>query len=313
MKVVFPYCANNNTSFGSPTGWDLNVANLFSLRGHEVYFGQEYVDSGEKADILFVYERLDLWEDERSKAKWAAYRECADKILLGVFDPTTHGHTSNVPEGCVLVTPFRDLGTQRQVLPYAYYNAMPEPKFSNKTLGWTVRNPFVGSGRPDTAQRVHLDHLRACCRLVQEGYRLIIFSNNTYSEFETVEEARALMDSMRDNPLVSTTDHLPYSEYLSLLGETSVVLPLNGIGSTTEALKLGLLPLAWENVVNIYSHGFARRKYLSLRYNVIYNTLLKFLTDEEVYRAEYQELLRLAAVYDLETSLGFLDQVIERL
>lgn len=313
MKVVFPYCSGSNAAFGSPTGWDLNVARLFSLRGHDVYFGQEFVDSGQRADILFVYERVDLWKDERSQRKWQAYRECADNILLGVFDPSAQGHTSNVPENCILVTPFRDLGTQCMVLPYAYYDTLPEPKFRNKTLGWTVRNPFVGAGLPNSIQKVHLEHLRACCNLVHAGYRLIIFSNHTYSQFDTIEDARFLLDSIKSSPLVVHTNHLPYTEYLALLSETSVVLPLSGIGSTTEALKLGSLPLAWGNVVNVYSSDFPKRTYTSISYNEIYRKLERLLTEENFYISEYERLLRTAAVYDLEASLDFLDKIIMRI
>lgn len=312
MKVVFPYCKDSDTSFGSPTGWDLNIANLFSLRGHEVYFGNEFVESGQKADVLFVYERLDLWDNDRSRDKLVAYQECADKILMGVFDPANTAHLTAPPKNCLLVTPYRSLGTECMVIPYAYYEDRPAPGFDRKTLGWTVRNPFAGK-EMDGPKIVHLEHLKACHKLVEEGYRLVIFSNNSYYEWPTPDKPRILLDELRENPLVTVVDHLPYSEYLALLGETSVVLPLNGIGSTTEALKLGSLPLAWENVVNIYSKVPNGRNYLSITSGVVYDKLSRLLTDEQLYRTEYQVLFDAAGIYSLEESLILLDRVIERL
>ena len=308
MKVAFPYYTYKRGPDGSPTGWNLNIANLFKLRGHEVCFGEEALNS--KADVLFVYNRIDLWENNREQ--WDACLQCADKILLGVFDPNTHGHTSNVPENCTLVTPFRAMGTQCMVLPYAYYETKPEPGFDRKTIGWTVRNPFVGK-EMNGPKPVHLEHLKACYKLVEEGYRLVILSNNSYYEHETLDKALVLLKELQDNPLVTVVDHLPYNQYLELLNKTSVVLPLNGIGSTTEALKLGSLPLAWENVVNIYSSPPNKRNYLSLTYREIHDKLSQLLTDQQFYRTEYQALFEAAAIYDLETALGMLDKVIERL
>jgi len=312
MKIVFPYCEHSDWSHGSPTAWDLNIANLFSLRGHEVYFGQEFVESGQKADVLFVYERLDIWDSDRARKNWAAYQECADKILLGVFNPGNPADLAPAPDNCVLVTPYRSLGTGCMVLPYAFYKDSPEPGFDRKTLGWTCRNPFVGKTITGT-QHVHLDHLKACYKLVEAGYKLVIFSNHTYSEFETADKARILLTELQENPLVTTANHLPYSQYIELLNETSIVLPLDGIGSTTEALKLGSLPLAWENVVNIYSSFPNGRKYPSVQYALIYDKLSRLLTDEQFYRTEYQALFDLAGIYSLEESLALLDKVIERL
>ena len=310
MKVVFPYCKHGDYAFGSPTGWDLNIAKLFSLRGHEVYFGNEFVESGQKADLLFVYNRIDLWE--HTKELWNSYRSCADKILLGAFDTKNTADIGPVPEDCLLVTPFRALGTECMVIPYAYYENKPEPGFDRKTLGWTVRNPFAGKDM-DGHKIVHLEHLKACHKLVEEGYRLVIFSNNSYYRWPTPDKPRILLDELRNSPLVTVVDHLPYSEYLSLLEKTSVVLPLNGIGSTTEALKLGSLPLAWENVVNVYSRVPNGRNYLSITYSVVYNELSRLLTDEQYYREQYEALFGAAGIYSLEESLTLLDKVIERL
>jgi len=309
-SIVFPYCEHSDYAFGSPTGWDLNIAKLFSLKGYEVYFGSEFIEQGLKADILFVYNRIDLWPE--TKDMWESYRRCADKILLGAFDPINPNDIVPVPENCLLITPFRSLGTQCLVLPYAQYETKPEPKFDNKTIGWTIRNAFVGT-TPNTSQRVHLDHLRACCRLVKEGYSLVLFSNNVYARFETLPEACNLLNELRASPSVTVVDHLPYSQYISLLNQTSVVIPLTGIGSTTEALKLGSLPLAWNNVVNIYSSFPKARRYDSLTYNEIYDKLFRLLTDEQFYRAEYQTLFDLAGIYDIETALGMLDKVFDRL
>lgn len=316
LKIVFPY-SHSNHAFGSPAGWDLNVAELFRRRGHEVHFGDGNwgVEEGFKADILFVYERLDLWEDERSKKRWESFQQCADKILLGVFDPGNPAHLPPPPENCTLITPFRSLGTQCAVLPYAYYETTPVSKFQNKTIGWTIRNPFVdvGSGSFDPAQLIHLEHLKACNKLVQEGHRLVLFSNNTYYKFDTLAKAQHILDDLRNDAKVKVVDHMPYSDYLSLLKETSVVVPLNGIGSTTEALKLGSLPLAWNNVVNIYSSFPNTRNYYHLTYDDIYNKLHRLLTDEEFYEKEYNTLFSLAGIYTIDAALEMLDSVLERL
>jgi len=198
------------------------------------------------------------------------------------------------------------------VLPYAYYETKPEPGFDRKTMGWTIRNAFVGK-EMDGPKHVHLEHLKACYKLVEEGFKLVIFSNNSYYEHETMDKALTLIRELQDNPLVTVVDHLPYNQYLELLNKTSIVLPLTGIGSTTEALKLGSLPLAWENVVNVYSSVPNERNYLSLTYTDIHTRLSRLLTDEEYYRTQYQAHLDAAGVYDLETALGMLDRLIERL
>lgn len=321
MKVIFPYCDHGEHAFGSPAGWDLNVAELFRRRGHEIHFGNgnRGVEEGLKVDLLFVYERLDLWTDERSRKRWASFSQCADKILLGVFDPINVTHLASVPENCLLVTPFRSLETECLVLPYAHYDTKPEPNFDKKTIGWTIRNPFAfPKGSVPSDHPGHLAHLQACSKLVEEGHKLILFSNNTYPTNREgfpplVNEAHALLDGLLTNDLVTVADHLPYSEYLALLNETSVVLPLTGIGSTTEALKLGAVPLAWENVVSIYSSFPHPKKYQSLTYADIYGKLSKLLTDEQFYKAEYQRLFDLAGVYDSETALKMLDGVLNRL
>jgi len=311
VRVVFPYCNHSDFSFGSPTGWDLNVAELFRRKGYEVCFGDGHkgVEEGLKADILFVYERLDLWTDERSRKRWDSFRQCADKILLGVFSPNNATDLAPAPENCLLVTPYRSLGTECLVLPYAHYDTKPEPGFDRKTIGWTTRNSFSPG---HSTYPSHLAHLQSCCKLVEEGYKLALFSNHTYQE-NLSPEVESLLDRLRNSPLVSVADHLPYSQYISLLNQTSVVVPLSGMGSTTEALKLGSLPLAWNNVVNIYSNFPTPRHYDSLTYEEIHNKLFRLLTDEQFYRAEYQTLFDLAGIYDIEIALGMLDEVLDRL
>ncbi len=141
-----------------------------------------------------------------------------------------------------------------------------------------------------------------------------MFSNNVYPSDRSglpavIEEAHGLLDELRAHPLVTVVDNLMYSDYIELLGKTSVVIPLDGLGSLTEALKLGSIPLSWSSPVNIYEN-FPNSSYEGLTFENIKSKLSRLLTDEEYYKVEYNTLLGKAAVYDLETALKMVRTVI---
>ena len=92
MKIYFPYLENYEKAGGSEQGWFINAAKLCRMSGHEVYFGKGYLgweieggepfDNSNKADVMFLPERFDLWQD---KTRWERHKVCADKFLMAVF------------------------------------------------------------------------------------------------------------------------------------------------------------------------------------------------------------------------------------
>jgi len=254
MKIAFPYLKSLDHAGGSENGWAINIAKLFLLKGHDVYVGPSFFDECAMADILYMPERVDLREDQTA---WNLYKQHTKKILLGVYNPHDTWALQDVPANCLLVTPYRSCGTQCLVLPYAYYAARPEPNFDRKTIGWTMRNPFDAWAGVTRAHHIHLYHLKVCKQFVEEGCKLILFSNNTYPADRSglpsiINEAHEILDELRGHSRVTVVDHLSYSQYTDLLNQTSVVMSLDGIGSTPEALKLGSIPLCWHSVVNLF-------------------------------------------------------------
>ncbi len=312
MNVSFPYLESLEKAGGSEKGWAINIAKLFSQLGHKIYFGNIPLEQGLFADIMYIPERIDLRPDQTD---WNLYKDCARKFLFGVFNPRNSPFLHSVPNNSLLVTPYRDCGTECYVLPYAYYANRPEPGYARRTIGWTVRNPFYFSGSMGRNQHVNLYHLKACVQLIDDGCKFILFSNHTYPSGMPglpviINEAHTLLDELRSHPSVTVVDNLMYSDYIELLGQTSVVLPLEGLGSLTEALKLGSTPLSWSSPVNIYENFPNTHAYEVLNFETIQSKLSRLLTDEEYYNVEYNTLLDKAAVYDLETALKMVEVVV---
>jgi len=157
MKISFPYLDSLELSSGSEKGWAINAAKLFSLLGHDVYLGNSALEEGLVADVMYVPGRLDLREDQTA---WDFYKNKSGKFLFGIFNPIEAQFLGNIPDGSILVTPFRSCGTSCFVLPYAYYRERPQPDHSRNTLGWTVRNPFDFYGPNIPHLQTHLDHLK---------------------------------------------------------------------------------------------------------------------------------------------------------
>jgi hypothetical protein len=315
MGVSFPYLEGLDLASGSEKGWAINAAKLFMSMGHEVHIGNSPLEKGLEADIMYLPSRIDLRDDQTA---WNFYKTKARKFLFGVFNPREARFLRDVPKDSTLVTPFRSCGTICHVLPYAYYSRPPVPGYSRKTVGWTIRNPFDFYGQPIPNLPVHLYHLKACKELVESGCNLILFSNNTYPENPSglpggVMEAHAILNGLRNNPRVKTVDHLLYSQYIDLLGQTSIVIPLDGLGSTTEALKLGSVPLNWSSPVNIYNGFPSSMNYNSLNYEMIDNKLQRLVSDEGFYNNEFNRLFDHAAVYSLNKAQQLLDGLLAAL
>lgn len=329
MKIYFPYLESLNKAGGSEQGWAINVAKLCERLGHEVYLGRGYTgwdiegrepfDRAFKADIMVLPERFDLWED---KSRWERHRQCSRRFLIAVFHPVGNPWLlDNKPTDTKFITPYRTMGRDCFVIPYSYYEIKPSPLFDNRTIGWTTRNVFSGISEqaPPSAQ-IHLYHLQACAKAVEQGHNLILFDNQGYDKHLTFNPGRhsiansaySLITDLRNHPSVITANNLPYDDYLQLLSKTSIVIPLDGLGSTTEALKLGSLPLSWGNGMELFDgFSYGGLAYNSLSYGTIESRLLNCLSNEDYYRNEYSIIFNKSAIYSLEQALELLRRVLE--
>lgn len=323
MDILFPFLKNLENAAGSEHGWAINAVKLFLELGHDVYFTDDvesYTTTGKIADVVYLPYRMDQSSGELDQERWRAYKD-VKKILFGVYNPREPCFLKDVPENGILVTPYRDCNTNCYVLPYTYYHTRPTPNYTKATLGWTVRNPFYfvpGPTNLGPEYTIHLQHLKVCHRLVKDGYKLVLFSDNTYPKGvdrpglpNFITEAYDILDDLRDSPNVIVTDNLPYTDYIALLQETSVIVPLNAVGNAPEALKVGSVPLSWISVVNIYSNSFKGQAYHSLTYDVIYEKVLRLLTEEDFYRSEYDRLLECSPVYSIEQALDMARKILE--
>jgi len=104
LKISFPYLVSLELPRGSEQAWAINVANLFSQVGHELYLTNSPLEEGLIVDIMFLPERIDLWPD---KTTWNFYKDHAKRFLFGVFNPRNSPFLNNIPNNGLLVTPYR--------------------------------------------------------------------------------------------------------------------------------------------------------------------------------------------------------------
>lgn len=321
MIISFPFLRSWEFASGSEHGWALNAARLFRALGHDVRIGSAILEGitwtleqDFVSDVMYIPERVDLRADQ---TLWNQCLAKSKKFLLGVYCPLSQEWMHSVPENAIIVSPWLSCGTHSMVLPYSYYHERPQPNFAKQTLAWTTRNTFNYHGQPLPYYEWDLYHLQACQTLVDEGHKLIMFNAHSYPTVreglpERIQYAVSIIDDLKANPRTVSANHLLYDDYINLLREASVVVPLAALGSTSEAFKVGTYALNWDTIEIFYRDFPNRVRYESLTYDIIYERLHRLLTDEGFYKQEFEMRFSRAGIYSFDEALSLVNSVLER-